>query len=615
MKNIRKFLWILVYIGLLISAAFLAQNSMSDIMKPAYYQSEIKALENVTLTYQGVTQEAILPMTMTHLEAGRSVSLIGQINIDKGDKLLIKSVFAPFEVYLDDQLISSGGESESRPSYMNDPPTMITTIALDRGYDLQNPSTLRIEYTTLSQRNRLVVPVLYTGSEAALIFHQIKLYGISLLFSIIMIFLGLSMVLVFITLLRKVPSSIAFLWLGLFALSAGIWVFGESDLAPFILPFPTLLYNMAYMGMFMTAIPFLHFGLVMIKPKYKWPFYAMLSILYTLLTIALSFQLTGYMDFSKSVYAFQIVSPLAFVVFALVLIWEHFRYHNVMASRFAPAVSLIALATIMEFIDYWLQLTGMLTLYFQVGVIAFVLSLGVISGFYVKESARTAREKAQLEYDIKATHKQLDLQRLQFQKIAEHDALIKAQRHDLRHHLTVIRDLNSQEDQAKLNDYLTRLMAHIPKSEEIQVCENFAINAVAVYYLTAARDRGINTDAQLIMPKELDPTFESDLCVVIGNLLENALEACMKVDKESSYIHVKTKLTDHLLTIAVDNTYQEQPMAHEQIYYSSKRQGLGTGLTSILAVAQKYGGGARFETKDMTFQASAYFQIPEMKRD
>ncbi|HBQ87044.1 MAG TPA: hypothetical protein DD811_11300, partial [Syntrophomonas sp.] len=77
-----------------------------------------------------------------------------------------------------------------------------------------------------------------------------------------------------------------------------------------------------------------------------------------------------------SLYWFHIIAPLGFVVFAGCLVWEHFRYRNPAAGRFAPAVILLAASTVLEVLNYWLRLTDVLTVFFQLGALAFVIALG-----------------------------------------------------------------------------------------------------------------------------------------------------------------------------------------------------------------------------------------------
>lgn len=471
---------------------------------------------------------------------------------------------------------------------------------------------LRVEYLSLTQRSNLSLPVLSVGNEGAIFAGQFRAEGFSLLFSIVLILLGLGMALGSLTVIRGDAYGASFLWLGLFSLSAGVWVLGECDLTAFLLPYPTLLYNMAYLGLFLMTIPLLCFGLVILRPKNRLPFLIMVGIHIAVIATALLLQLWGGMDFSKSLYWFHIIAPLGFVVFAICLLWEHFRHRNPAAKRFALAVILLAAFTLLEVGNYWLHLTAGLTVFFQLGVLAFVVTLAIVSGHYVRESMRSAtEEKARLTYEMAATARQLELQRLQYQKMAENDGLVKAQRHDLRHHLTVLRELSGQGDKEKLDGYLDTLTRNIPSDKEVRLCENYAVNAVAAHYNAAAKEQGIETRLHFAIPAELDPTVQSDLCIVVGNLLENAVEACSRMTEGKRFIRLHSHLEYGVLTLTVDNSFDGKVKEKNGTLLSSKREGEGMGLSSVAAVAKKHGGAARFEVKDTVFQSSVYMRIQE----
>jgi len=190
--------------------------------------------------------------------------------------------------------------------------------------------------------------------------------------------------------------------------------------------------------------------------------------------------------------------------------------------------------------------------------------------------------------------------------MAQNDELLKAQRHDLRHQLAVLRSLSGQEE--KLNAYIDTLTAKIP-SGDVKLCENYAVNAVAAYYHATAEQAGVDISISLTVPEELDGEMESDLCVVVGNLLENAVEACNRIDGGNRFICMNSQLIHGTLALAVDNSFTGKLQKRNGALLSSKRQGEGTGTSSIKAVAGKYGGDARFEDKDGVFQASVYMQI------
>ncbi|HBS60944.1 MAG TPA: hypothetical protein DEA44_16985 [Firmicutes bacterium] len=581
--------------------------SLRDRLLSASYMEPVRHLSGVTMQIDGGEPEAVvLPAKLDRLAPRTPVALTAAAEVRPGDSLLIKSVFAPLRLYIDGVLAYECGQEGSYPPYMNDPPTILATVPLP---DKEGTVSLRIEYLSPTQRSTLSLPPLAVGNEAALLADQFRENGFSLLFSLILIFIGLAMVLVSLTIVSRVSSGFSFLWLGLFSLSAGIWVLGECDLTAFLLPYPSLLYTMAYVGLFTVTIPFLNFGLVVLNPKSRLPFRILLVVHYVSVAAALTLQLSGLMDFTRSLYWFHIIAPLGFVVFAGCLVWEHFRYRNPAAGRFAPAVILLAASTVLEVLNYWLRLTDVLTVFFQLGALAFVIALGLVSGYYVRESVRTAAEKARLEYEMAAAARQLELQRLQYQKMAENDAAVKAQRHDLRHQLTVLREMNARGDSQKLGVYIDTLLGNIPSDKDIRLCENYAVNAVAAYYAAAARNEGIESSLQFALPGELDDTVESDLCIIVGNLLENAVEACRRMENGARFIRLNSRLEYGTLTITADNSFNGNIWEKDGVFLSSKREGEGVGLSSVAAVAKKYGGRARFEAKDGVFQASVYVRL------
>lgn len=92
------------------------------------------------------------------------------------------------------------------------------------------------------------------------------------------------------------------------------------------------------------------------------------------------------------------------------------------------------------------------------------------------------------ESELSSNH--FDLQRLQFQKIAENDALIKSQRHDLHHQLTVLQEYYEQNEREKLGNYLKALYAKLPSGRDTSLCKNYAVNAVASHYADMAKRAG-----------------------------------------------------------------------------------------------------------------------------
>lgn len=124
-----------------------------------------------------------------------------------------------------------------------------------------------------------------------------------------------------------------------------------------------------------------------------------------------------------------------------------------------------------------------------------------------------------------------------------------------------------------------------------------------------AQQAEIDISVQLTVLQSLTAAVESDLCVVVGNLLENAIEACGRMTEGRRFIRVGSSLEHGVLTLAVDNSYEGKIRRQDDVFLSSKRRGAGLGISSVTAVAKKYGGNARFQENSGVFQASVYLQV------
>lgn len=223
------------------------------------------------------------------------------------------------------------------------------------------------------------------------------------------------------------------------------------------------------------------------------------------------------------------------------------------------------------------------------------------------QEQRLAFENAALTETARVTEQLISLRWEQYEQIAEKAEQVRVQRHDLRHQLAVVRGYNSSGDAEKLTAYLDELTSRIPPPDERMLCENFAVNAVALHYLSLAESKEITVSISLPIPANTSRVRESDLCVIVGNLFENAIEACARQTQGERFIRLAGNVQYETLTITMDNSFDGQTLnVREGMFFSSKREGMGVGLSSTIAVAKKYGGNARFEAQGNVFMSSVY---------
>jgi signal transduction histidine kinase len=214
-------------------------------------------------------------------------------------------------------------------------------------------------------------------------------------------------------------------------------------------------------------------------------------------------------------------------------------------------------------------------------------------------------ENARLAENVRMTDQMLAMQGEQYMALTENLEKTRRARHDLRHHLTVMTGLLGAKDYDGLTDYLAKYQSSMPEIMETAYCHNAAVNAVISHYISKAKAAGAVVDIKFNLPGDFNIP-ESDLCIILGNLLENAAEDIERTG--GGTLNVRTKITGDNLIITVDNSTGNVLRAENGEYLSTKHEGVGIGLKSIRAIAEKYDGEARFELSGGRFMASVRVQ-------
>jgi len=189
-----------------------------------------------------------------------------------------------------------------------------------------------------------------------------------------------------------------------------------------------------------------------------------------------------------------------------------------------------------------------------------------------------------------------------YTNLQTHIAETKRAEHDLRHHLSLIQSYTSAGDINRLNDYLNKYMESLPDNRDIVFCENHAVNSILQYYLNIAKKESIEVDVLLEIPAIVSIP-DSDLCIIFGNTVENAIEACRRVDGER-YVKIRSSLMENMFTIIIANSFDGTVNKEGDIYMSQKHEGEGIGISSVKAVVEKYGESTQFETDGNEFRAT-----------
>lgn len=161
-------------------------------------------------------------------------------------------------------------------------------------------------------------------------------------------------------------------------------------------------------------------------------------------------------------------------------------------------------------------------------------------------------------------------------------------------------------DQAGIAAILQEMMSGLTDATVERFCENEAVDALVAHYAALACREGIETSFQLHIPKRAGQLQNVDLSRIVGNMLENAAEACLRMDYGARFIRLKSMISQDMLVLVMDNSFDGDFTELPDGRYLSRRRksGVATGLSSIQTTARKYNGSALFETDGRVFKTS-----------
>ncbi|MBC3888967.1 GHKL domain-containing protein [Acetobacterium paludosum] len=224
--------------------------------------------------------------------------------------------------------------------------------------------------------------------------------------------------------------------------------------------------------------------------------------------------------------------------------------------------------------------------------------------YVVIEMLEQSEKNVVLTENNEMIKQQLGYQSDYYKKFGECIEETRKGEHDLRHHLNTVLGLIQQKDNEKVEKYISELLGNRLSISDVLYCRNDVVNAILGYYVNTCKKEAIDLSIATQVPNDLE-IDETDLCVIFGNILENALEACCKITNANKFIKISSQFLNNKLYIAVDNSYEGTLRLKNDIYLSQKRkEEAGIGMLSVMGMAKKYNGEASFKAVDKTFCVS-----------
>ncbi|MPM35305.1 hypothetical protein SDC9_81895 [bioreactor metagenome] len=242
-------------------------------------------------------------------------------------------------------------------------------------------------------------------------------------------------------------------------------------------------------------------------------------------------------------------------------------------------------------------------------ITVYMLFLAVYYLLYIQANAIVEKYALEKRHLLMAQQEKLWESELARQKASV--ALAFQQKHDMRHHNTVIIDMLKSGNVAELEDYMKSFNAALDISKTTVYCKNPIVNSICNSYAQKAEREKIKIHFHMVVPEQAG-IDNVDLTCIFGNALENSIEGCLRLPKDyEKKIDVIAKYMDGRLRIQVENSCCEGIVFDGERPITQKKGG-GTGIHSIIYTTEKYDGTYAFSVRDCKFTTQIVLNVNEV---
>lgn len=211
-------------------------------------------------------------------------------------------------------------------------------------------------------------------------------------------------------------------------------------------------------------------------------------------------------------------------------------------------------------------------------------------------------------YDLRKVNHFLEMkEKLELNRLKEIDYILEQNRiqiHDMRHHLIILKEYAVRKEYSEIDNYLNQLLERSTEVQEKKWTQIHNLDIILCEKVKEAEKENIQFDVKADILTRL-PFQEIETSALIGNLLDNAIEACRNKEKGEKKITIEIRQKKEFLFITVTNSIGCRPKEKYGKLVSSKKDKSihGYGLKSVDRIVKKYNGFFEYEIKDEKFIA------------
>ncbi len=187
----------------------------------------------------------------------------------------------------------------------------------------------------------------------------------------------------------------------------------------------------------------------------------------------------------------------------------------------------------------------------------------------------------------------------------------------MKHHINELEILANRCGATEIKSYLEQMKEFMYNPGESVSSGNVEIDSVLNYMLQKAKEELTTVIVKVILPEEIKHSF--DINVLLGNLLENAIEAAKKTDKK--YLSVDIALKKGVLKVQIDNSFSSVAVSQNEeglrvfLTTKKKKEQHGIGLRNVRKIVESYHGNMEIEINEDIFSVKAFLYIARIENE
>lgn len=242
---------------------------------------------------------------------------------------------------------------------------------------------------------------------------------------------------------------------------------------------------------------------------------------------------------------------------------------------------------------------SMLYIYYLICAILGIVVMNVITFYFLKRISK----ETELKQEIELLQHDIFYQQENIRNILQEQEKVRRLKHDMKRVIMGIQLLANKEDSESIASYCANYVGEIGSENNIVYTGISTIDNLLIYKLTIAENHGIHVKVEA-SNINLEHISDIHMCIILGNLLDNAIEALEKVKQKKKLLHIIIEQEpDSYINIFIKNTVQEVMTDTNPQLVTTKpdKEMHGFGIRNVKEIVKQYEGMVDFYHTDDIF--------------